>query len=62
MDVQFGYDKPYRIKGGSRMHADTVPTAQFVHLHFVDEKYHGHHSQLLHKHDDVLELFYAMRA
>lgn len=43
------------------MHADTVPTAQFVDLHFVDEKYHEHHSQLLHKHDDVLELFYVMK-
>lgn len=43
------------------MYADAVPTAQFVHLHFVDAKYHEQHSQLLHKHDDVLELFYVMK-
>lgn len=35
----------------------TIPTAQFVDLHFVDENYHAQHSQLLHKHEDVLELF-----
>ena len=32
-----------------------VLEGQFVHLHFVDEKYHEQHSQLLHKHDDALE-------
>lgn len=30
------------------MYTGAVPTAQFVHLHFVDEKYHEQHSQLLH--------------
>lgn len=39
----------------------TVPTAQFVDLHFVDENYHKKHSQLLHWHADVLELFYVMK-
>lgn len=39
----------------------TIPTAQFVDLHFVDENYHAQHSQLLHKHEDVLELFYVMK-
>jgi len=34
---------------------------QFVNLHFVDENYHKLHSQLLHKHEDVLELFYVMQ-
>lgn len=38
-----------------------VLEGQFVHLHFVDEKYHEQHSQLLHKHDDALELFYVMK-
>lgn len=36
-------------------------TAHFVNLHFVDEKYHEQHSQLLHKHENVLELFYVMK-
>lgn len=43
------------------MYAGADPTAKFVHLHFVDERYHEQHSQLLHKHDDLLELFYVMK-
>lgn len=43
------------------MTSGSIPTAQFVGLHFVDEKYHEQHSQLLHKHEDVLELFYVMK-
>lgn len=34
---------------------------QFVNLHVVDKNYHELHSQLLHKHEDVLELFYIMQ-
>ena len=34
--------------------------AKFVELIYVDEEYHKNHSQLIHKHDDVLELFYIM--
>lgn len=34
--------------------------AEFVELIRVDEEYHRNHSQLVHKHDDVLELFYIM--
>ena len=34
---------------------------QFVNLHVVDKNYHERHSQLLHKHEDVLELFYIMQ-
>lgn len=34
---------------------------QFVNLHVVDKHYHELHSQLLHKHEDVLELFYIMQ-
>ena len=36
-------------------------TAQFVDTHFVDEDYHSKHPQLLHQHEDVLELFYPMK-
>lgn len=43
------------------MSGNAAPTARFVNLHFVDEKYHEQHSQLLHKHEDVLELFYVMK-
>ena len=43
------------------MYAGADPTAKFVHLHVVDERYHEQHSQLLHKHDDLLELFYVMK-
>lgn len=35
-------------------------TVKFVSTHFVDEQYHKHHSQLIHQHKDVLELFYVM--
>ncbi|MBR3867022.1 MAG: helix-turn-helix domain-containing protein [Butyricicoccus sp.] len=35
--------------------------AKFVGTHFVDENYHSKHPQLLHQHDDVLELFYPMK-
>lgn len=35
--------------------------AKFVNTHFVDEKYHKQHPQLVHQHDDVLELFYVIR-
>jgi AraC-like DNA-binding protein len=34
--------------------------ATFVNTHFVDEKYHKQHSQLVHQHMDVLELFYIV--
>ena len=43
------------------MPENTIPLARFVNLHFVDEKYHEQHSQLLHKHEDELELFYVMK-
>lgn len=43
------------------MSGGTAPTARFVDLHFVDENYHKRHSQLLHRHEDVLELFYVMK-
>jgi len=36
------------------------PTAKFVNTHFVDEQYHKYHSQLIHQHKDVMELFYVM--
>lgn len=35
--------------------------AEFVDTHFVDEKYHERHSQLIHRHEDVLELLYVMQ-
>lgn len=38
-----------------------IPTAKFVNTHFVDEQYHQQHSQLVHRHRDVLELFYVMK-
>lgn len=41
--------------------AFAIPTAKFINLHFVDEKYHKQHSQLLHKHEEELELFYIMK-
>lgn len=43
--------------------AKQVPmlTARFAGTHFVDEKYHQQHSQLIHRHDDVLELLYVMQ-
>ena len=34
---------------------------EFVNLHFVDEDYHNRHSQLVHAHRDVLELFYVLK-
>jgi len=37
-----------------------IPVAKFVTTHFVDEQFHKHHSQLIHQHKDVLELFYVM--
>jgi len=33
---------------------------QFVTIHYVDEDYHRKHPQMIHKHDDVLELLYIM--
>ena len=36
-------------------------TAKIVDTHFVDEDYHSKHPQLLHQHEDVLELFYPMK-
>jgi AraC-like DNA-binding protein len=36
-------------------------SAKFVKTHFVDEKYHEHHPQLIHCHKDVLELFYVIK-
>lgn len=48
-------------KGGIRMLSNnTTPTAEFVNMIFVDEKYHENHSQLVHSHNDVLELLYIM--
>lgn len=32
----------------------------FVTIHYVDENYHRRHPQMIHKHDDVLELLYIM--
>lgn len=44
------------------MDKNNVPLrAQFVNTHFVDEKYHEQHSQLIHRHNDVLELLYIMK-
>lgn len=43
------------------MPGNAVLEGQFVYFHFVDEKYHEQHSQLLHKHNDTLELFYVMK-
>ena len=37
-----------------------ILNTDFVELIYVDEEYHKNHSQLIHKHDDVLELFYIM--
>lgn len=37
------------------------PTAAFVNTHFVDEKYHERHPQLLHRHDNVIELLYIIQ-
>lgn len=39
----------------------TALSAKFVNMHFVNEKYHKNHSQLIHRHDDVLELLYIMQ-
>jgi len=36
-------------------------SATFVNTHFVDEKYHQQHSQLVHQHMDVLELLYVVK-
>ncbi|MCD8356453.1 MAG: AraC family transcriptional regulator [Clostridia bacterium] len=41
--------------------SNAFPTATFVNTHFVDEKYHERHSQLIHRHDDVIELLYVMQ-
>ena len=49
-------------KEESRMQAQQdLSELQFVNLHVVDKNYHELHSQLLHKHEDVLELFYIMQ-
>lgn len=32
----------------------------FVTIHYVDENYHRRHPQMIHRHDDVLELLYIM--
>lgn len=37
------------------------PVATFVTTHFVDEKYHQQHPQLIHRHDNVIELLYITR-
>lgn len=42
-------------------HEHFVPTAKFSKMIFVDEKYHENHSQLVHRHNNVLELLYIMR-
>ena len=34
--------------------------ARFSRLHYVDQDYHSNHSQLLHSHEDCLELLYIM--
>jgi len=36
-------------------------SAKFVKTHFVDEKYHEYHPQLIHCHKDRLELFYVIK-
>ncbi len=36
-------------------------SANFVTTHYVDEQYHQRHSQLLHRHEEVLELLYVMK-
>lgn len=49
-------------KEESRMQTQqNLSELQFVNLHVVDKNYHERHSQLLHKHEDVLELFYIMQ-
>lgn len=35
--------------------------ASFVNVHFVDDEFHKAHSQLIHQHNDVIELFYVMK-
>lgn len=39
---------------------ELVLCAEFVKLHFVNEQYHYDHSQLIHTHNDILELLYIM--
>ncbi|MDO4615924.1 MAG: AraC family transcriptional regulator [Lachnospiraceae bacterium] len=36
-------------------------SAEFVTTHYVDEQFHMSHSQMLHRHEDVLELLYVMK-
>lgn len=42
-------------------HDTIIPTATFVNTHFVDEKYHEQHSQLIHRHDKIVELLYVTK-
>lgn len=59
----FCYDLSLERKKGMivRMSRSISPiSAKFVNTHFVDEKYHKQHSQLIHQHNDVLELFYVI--
>lgn len=39
----------------------TTLSAKFVNMHFVNKKYHQNHPQLIHRHDDCLELLYIMQ-
>lgn len=44
------------------MKDDTIiPTATFITTTFVDEKYHERHSQLIHRHDGIVELLYVLQ-
>ncbi len=36
-------------------------SARFVTMHYVDREYHQLHPQMLHRHDDVLELLYIIK-
>ncbi|MGI6008246.1 MAG: AraC family transcriptional regulator [Ruminococcus sp.] len=41
------------------MKSKLTTNVQFITMHYVDQHYHSHHSQLIHCHDE-LELFYVM--
>lgn len=38
-----------------------LPSADFVTTHYVNEEYHANHAQLLHKHENELELLYIYK-
>ncbi len=40
---------------------ETILSAEFVDLHFVDETYHEQHPQLIHQHEGIIELLYIVK-